>query len=345
MLLFTDSFENYTRVDDKWTTQRGSTGVVLTTAAGRFGLGWDMNSRYLTKNFTANYSTLIMGFALKPGAGFGSNCMAAFLSGGARTDSQVELRFNQLTGQWFVTRSGTQIGGAAFSPVSVGNFAYIEWKSNFSTTVGAVTVRVNGVTILNLTGQNTVGQGGTTANGILLGSVDDVANTGTVFDDVYLLDDVSSGVSGAFNNDFLGDVRIESRLPDGDGASSQLLGSDGNSVNNSLLVDEPTAPNGDTDYVESLTLGNKDTYTFQDLVSTSGSIYGVGIYPYAKKTDAGSRSIKTISRLSTTEMDGPERQLGSGYTYLPDYRDGDPTGAQWTIANFNAAQFGVKVFA
>jgi hypothetical protein len=74
-------------------------------------------------------------------------------------------------------------------------------------------------------------------------------------------------------------------------------------------------------------------------------VFGVQILPYAKKTDAGTRSIKTIARLSATEVDGPEQFLASAYGYLSDIREAKPGGGAWTISDVNSAEFGVKVFA
>jgi hypothetical protein len=146
------------------------------------------------------------------------------------------------------------------------------------------------------------------------------------------------------NTDFLGDVRVQALLPTGNGNSSQLVGSDGNSTDNYLLVDE-VPPNEDTDYVESATVNDKDTYVFGNLTPTTGTVFGVQIVAEARKTDAGVRSFKSVARLSATEADGPDTTLSTTYAFYMDKRDTKPGGGSWTITNVNDAEFGVKVTA
>ena len=341
-LLFMDSFEHSTACGQgKWTTQRGGVPAGISSTTGRFGNGWSQaGGRYIIRALGANYATLICGFAFNP-AGIGGNTIVALLDGISRTDGQVELTYNTGTQTWTVTRRGTSIH-SFFYPIAFGAFSYVEFKATINNTTGIVVVRVNGVEIINITGQDTQFTANAFANNLLLGSTADTAEDYR-YDDVYLLDTSGS----APTNDFLGDCRCESVLPSGNGNTSNLVGSDANSTDNYLLVDETTSTlgDGDTTYVESSTPGDKDTYAYGDLASTSGTVYGVQIIPVVKKTDAGARSIKTIARLSGTEVDGPERSLASGYTYLQDIRETKPGGGAWSIADVNNAEFGLKVFA
>jgi hypothetical protein len=149
--------------------------------------------------------------------------------------------------------------------------------------------------------------------------------------------------SGATNNDYLGDIRVECLFPNGDGASSAFVGSDGNSVNNYLLVDE-TVPNDDTDYVQGTVVGDKDTYAYQDLTTTAGSVYGVNIIPRHRKADAGGRTAVTVGRESGgTEADSSAITILDSYIYNYDIRETKPSGGAWSISEVNGAQFGMKV--
>jgi hypothetical protein len=78
---------------------------------------------------------------------------------------------------------------------------------------------------------------------------------------------------------------------------------------------------------------------------TSGTIHGIQILPYAKKTDVGARSLVSVARHSGSETDGPVKSLSSAYTYLPDIRETKPGGGAWAIADVNGAEFGVKINA
>jgi hypothetical protein len=257
--------------------------------------------------------------------------------------AQVCLSYNPTSHQFQFRRgafNGTAIGGTYTLIPAAGQWYYVECKFVIDPTVGSCELRIDGVSLLTTTGQDTNVSANAYANSFQLGSTND--NTPNPFvDDLYICD----GTGSAPNNTFLGDVRVEYRVPNGNGNSSQLTGSDGNTTDNYLLVDETGNVNDDTDYVESGNVGDKDTYAFENLVSTAGTVYGVNVMPTVRKTDAGARSIKTIARLSGTEVDGPEQILGTGYALMTDIRETKPGGGAWTISDVNSAEFGLKVFA
>lgn len=160
------------------------------------------------------------------------------------------------------------------------------------------------------------------------------------FEDLYICDG-----SGSINNDFLGDMRVDCYLPNGNGNSSQLVGSDSNSTDNYQLVDE-TSQNGDSDYVQSSTVNNKDTYAVADMSHTPANIFGTQLNMIAKKDDSGTRSICSVCRSGGTDYDGDTQALGTTYVDYRQIRETDPaTSSAWTRSNLNSAEFGVKVAA
>lgn len=333
-LLFCDSFDHYATADiaKKWT----DTNAVTIGATGRNGTnGARMNqgnaSGYMRKALGANFTTLIAGGAVAfPALTAGQ----AFLIFQDATSTQVDLRFDA-SGKIIATRNGTTLGTGTNGALSLNTFYYIEAKVLISATVGTVDVYVNGVSILSLTGQNTRATANTQTNAVRFGQT---GGTTHDWDDVYICD-----TAGSTNNTPLGDVRVQAILPNGNGNSSVLVGSDGNSTDNYLLVDEST-PNT-ADYVESSTPGDKDTYAYPNLTPTSGTVYGVQVLPYAAKTDAGTRSIVTVARLSGTEADSAVATLSTTATYYPDIRETKPGGGAWSVSDVNSAEFGVKVNA
>jgi hypothetical protein len=161
--------------------------------------------------------------------------------------------------------------------------------------------------------------------------------TSTYIDDLYILT-----TSGSANTTFWGDVHIEARFPTSDATYSQWTPSTG--TDHYALVDE-TTPNT-TDYVSSLTPGQKDTYGFQDLTATDGTVMAVQEMIYAQKSDAGARSIAGLSRVSSTDYDGETKALTSSYTYYTHVMERNPnTGIAWTISEVNASEFGVDEIA
>jgi hypothetical protein len=343
MLLFCDSFDHYAgvAVGTKGWSQRSQPSAALDTTTGRFGsTAWWMNSRRLERSLPGNYDTIFCGFAFLPDGGSGEEGMLCLLDSGTL---QVFVRYSHAAGEWKAFRgSGSnQIGATVVSKLANSTWSYIEMRFVIDNAAGEVEVLVNGTQIVNITGVDTQNTANAYVNGFRLGDDGDDF-TFHAFDDLYILDDVDSGVVGAPNNDFLGDVRVQVRLPDNNGNSSQWVGSDGNSTNNYQLVDE-TAPNNDTDYVEASSVGNKDTYSFQDMTATSGTVYGVQVSPYARKTDAGTKEIVAVSRLATVEEDSSASALTADYIYYPKVFEANPDGDQWEIADVNSAEFGVKV--
>ena len=156
-------------------------------------------------------------------------------------------------------------------------------------------------------------------------------------DDVYVCDRLGSEF-----NDYLGEVQVEGLFPNGNGTYSQFVGSDGNSVDNYLLVDE--APAVETDLVSSDVVGAKDTYQFANLLVAAGQILAVSPTAAISKTNAGESKMKIVERLAN----GTERKSVSfvatnltQFNEIPKTRD--PEGAVWTVASVNAAEFGVEV--
>jgi hypothetical protein len=235
-----------------------------------------------------------------------------------------------------VLRSNTALATSAAGVVPTSGYCYVELKALINDTTGTYEVRINGANVLSGTGADT--RNG--ATGVITGVSILFARNGQIFDDFYICDS-----AGSVNNDFLGDRRVDVYFPNGNGNSSQMVGSDANSTDNYLLVDD-TNPNDDTDYVQSDVLNNKDTYTFQNMSHTPASISGVMTLANAKKDDAGSRSIAMVTRSGGTDYDGSTQALSTSYIYYKQILETDPgTSSAWTQSGFNSAEFGPKVAA
>ena len=345
-LRFVDSFDHYATANifQKWTSGNTANGSTITTGGrnstsrARFQHSFDSATKVIDAQ-----ATWIIGFAFSTSTSTGSSLYQLV----GLTDASGGVQHFSLgmdSGGHLVARRGNVSGttlGTGTIVLSQDTFYFIEVKVTISDASGVVVVKVNGVTDINLSSQDTRNGGNATADSITLSGGGQNNNFAVFsYDDLYICD--TSG--GSPTNDFLGDVRVEALLPNGNGNSSQLVGSDGNSTDNYLLVDEST-PNSDTDYVESSTVNDKDTYAFGNMTSTSGTVYGVQVLPFAKKTDAGTRSIKSVARLSATEADSADKTLTSAYLYLPDIRETKPGGGSWSISDVNSAEFGVKVSA
>lgn len=203
-------------------------------------------------------------------------------------------------------------------------------------TTGSCEVWINGVQEINATGIDTIPTTGTNVyDQVLLAS-----NNYEVisYDDLYIADD-----TGSINNDFLGDIEIETLDPDGNGNASDFVGSDADSTNNYLLVDDGGAPDDDTTYTESATSTDQDLYTYESVRTTADAVLAAVTKTIMKKTTGGSKEIMSVCRSSTTETD---IDLSSSTDYTCDmaiYEVDPNTSSAWTTTNFNSAEFGVEI--
>lgn len=341
-ILFCDSFDHYpnSQALRKWTSSRNTPPTNFITASGRFGQGWSGGERHSEKVLSASYSTLIVGFAITRSSSL-NDAIVGFQDAGSY---QTELRYNSATNLFTVTRNGTAIGSTIPYVWNLNQWIYVEFKVTFNDTTGAFELRVDGTSLSSQSSLDTKNTANATANGIRIGSGADAALS-IAIDDLVVLDTTDSGVSGNPCNDFLGDIRVECLFPNGNGNSSVLVGSDGNSTDNYLLVDDGAAgADDDSTYVESGTVGDKDTYTYTDLTPTSGTVYAIQTLPTARKTDAGTRTMVTVMRTSATEQDSSAFTLGTTFASIQsDIRHSKPGGAQPSISDINASEFGIKV--
>lgn len=353
-LLFHDSGGDHLVTADlpeKWTTVAAGTGSFQTqiiAAGGRHSSNsiqvqpfWDDTQTGPIKTLAPVGSTAIAGFALKIAASAsGANGITVFqfLTG---TTPQVSLSILP-SGLMRVTRGqngGTQLGITAV-PFVPGAYSFLELKVLFHASAGTVELRMNGVTILNLTSQNTANSGTAWTGfilGLIAGSNFSGANSATIpnYDDLYICD----GNGAAPWNNFLGDIRVDARVVTAAGATTQFTPSAGSNFQN---VDD-VAPNDDTDFNSAAAAGLTDTFVVQDVPVVGAIIYGVQHCISVKKTDAGAALIAPVTRHSGVDNVGADQAPGTSYSYITQVNQVNPgTGLQWTEADFNAAEFGYR---
>lgn len=336
-LRWIDSFDHYVTADipAKYDSISGSPAI---TATSRFGSGalqlTDANTQHTVVKVFDAQPTWIVGFAFRYVMSGGNKQIFTLID---NATIQVTLYYETSTRKLFL--NGPFGSSLSTLGLSDNTWYYIETKVTIGN-AGSWEVRVDGNTWITGSGDTQASANASADRFRFEAGGSGGTSTARIFDDVYILD----GTGAAPLNDFLGDVRVEALFPNANGNSSQLVGSDADSVNNYLLVDDPT-PDGDTSYVESSTVGNKDTYAFTNLTPTLGTVYGVQISSEARKTDAGLRTVKNIARLSTTEVDGAANSLSSSYRMFNDIMTTKPGGGAWTITDVNNAEFGIKVFS
>jgi hypothetical protein len=312
---------------------QGYSGNFYSGANTRFNSGYswgNQNGNTFNHSITAS-TTVVAGFAAAMVASQ-SALQVNFLSSGTRHISFI------FTGTTWKLFRGDQNGTLlATSPDVPPGWHYFEFKVTISDGAGIAQYRMDGGTtnLINFSGDTK--NGGTTTDIDQVGIGTYGGGVGVYIDDIYILN-----TSGSVNNDFLGDVRIATMMPNGNGNRSQLTGSDGNSTDNYLLVDEQ--PYSTADYVGSATAGQGDTYTMANLPTTAQSIAAAKIASIMLKSDAGAASAKHVLRRAGTDYFGATRVLSTSAVVYSDIWETDPsTAAAWTETNINAAEAGMEV--
>ena len=343
-LLFCDSFDHYASAGMayKWTYRDGA-NVTIDASYGRFSTG----GCKITYNSSGVYKThdqkrtLVAGVAVKvPNVTPGVITPIAFCEA-LYTQPQCCVCVN--ASKYLEVRRGDNNGtvlATSTDPLTQG-WHYVEFKAYIDDSAGTTEVHLDGVEVaeLTLTDQDTQNRTNNYADITRLCLSTGGSQADYYFDDFYLCD-----TTGSYCNDFLGDIRVECKLPDGAGDSVNTDWTPSAGDNYECVNESP--PTDDTDYVSSETADNIDTYAFAALATTAGSVKAVTVWNYARKDDAGTRQIAAVARHDTSESYGSTVTLSATYTHYGEiYHVNPSTTSAWTIAEVNEAEFGVKLIA
>lgn len=226
---------------------------------------------------------------------------------------------------------GTVLG--AINPWAADQWNYLEVKFTLGDGDGSLAVRMNGSTVVNVTGRHLFNPAAADL------TVDSVAWYCSGFtmglDDVYLCDTL-----GPDNYDFMGSCQIQGLLPVGDGSEGGWATSGGGPSHYTLVND--AVPDGDSGYVSTSTTGATDTYAFPDPTPLGAGVGSVSV-EYLARGDAPGASLAAVVRRSGVDHFGPAVALGASYRYDWQCFDQDPaTNRLWTTAGLDSAEFGFK---
>lgn len=340
-LLLTEGFETYkdaAAVDlgaKKWTS--GSSIEALFTSGAKTGANCARTpSLTKTVDVADEHATFIAGACYK--AGYNVETTLISFNSDANATNHVNLRRN-VGGTLSILR-GTTVLATTTAVYITSDYHYFEMKATLHDTTGTIDVYVdsNPTPVLTFSGD--------TKN----------AGTKTVFDTFRILggsfqmvDDIylANGAGAAPFNTTIGEVRCYPLAPNGNGATQQGVGSDGNSVDNYLLVDEAAGSFNGADYTGMFTPGNIDLYTIGNLGITTGQIANVEVAGYVQKSDSGAKSARLKLRTAATNYDGSTDTLTTAvWTPIRDEWKINPnTGLAWTIAEVNAIEAGYEALA
>jgi hypothetical protein len=328
-LLFMDGFDGGDMTIKGWAPNvNTSTG---NNPATRFGTGrWGGVNSTITRIAFPAATKIFTGFSMANTYNDTAIRPYIFLCGDAGATTHLSLGMTNNGIYLYRGALATLIGQYNFG-VTTNIFYNFEISATINDTTGNVVVRMNGITVISYTGDTKNAGTNSTIDAFGLG-----ANGGmtAIIDDLYICDD-----SGAAPyNTFLGDVRVQTLVPNGAGSSTQFTPSTGA---NYTTVDE--LPYSSTDYVYSNTSGQRDTYTVSDLTGTP-TIYAVQNNVVAKRSDAGAISLRPAIKSGASVYYGTTVALGTSDGTLTDLRTLDPnTSSTWTVSGVNALESGFEV--
>ena len=194
-------------------------------------------------------------------------------------------------------------------------------------------VLINDEEWLNVPATSDTNNGGSAANSLKLGDI--TAGYTRYYDDFIMFDPADPWPF---------DHRIDTIRPNEVGVTNQWLGSDADSVDNHLLVDD-IVPDNDTTYVKSSTVSELDLYNLTSLPITPLEIYCVNPCSVMKKEDSGSRTTRAVIRTGGTNFEGDIHYPSAiSWSREPSPTTLNPdTGIAWIEADIDALQSGIKI--
>jgi hypothetical protein len=349
-LIFTETFRSVpssTSFPGKWT---GVTFIRQTSSGRSTGNGSGYGngaSGYLERILdpTEEHATITMGMAALRPSGATTNGSLFHLMSDTATTTHISVRRNT-SGYVEVYRGNiVTLLGTSSSQVLMtdGVYEYLEIKVVLHDSAGSVDVLRDGASILSLSGIDTKNAG-----------------TKTVFDTVRFYSGWNSALisdlymtngAGSVNTGLLYAPKVVALWPDGNGAVSNGVGSDGNSTDNYALVDDASTQAMDaSDYVDLANTGDEDSYTFSAIpsgVASAASVYGVMAWSYAQKTDAGARSLTHTARSggSSTDVAATGALVNGTWQGRGSAFESKPGGGGWVASDLNSMEFGIKAGA
>jgi hypothetical protein len=313
-----------------------NTGDMYVISGGRFGgnclgrTGNPDNASTVAQVLKSTYAAGYLGQAINWGIG----AQFSFFDVANATD-QVVVSFQNYGVVQATLADGTTRSSAPNSWVP-NTWQYVEAYCSIGTgTAGALIVKVNGATVLNLPNVPTQKTAAASFGGFHWFSP---GGTGQAIDDCYFCDPTGD----APYNSFLGNVRVQALLPAGAGGSTEWTpsGSDPNwqSATNTNV--------DDTLYVTDGTVGQEDLYT---VAASIGAVTVLGVQARGayRQDDATQRSAQTIVMSGSSAATTTAVPCSEGYTMQTDgpWITDPATSSGWLPAAVNGLQIGPKVAA
>lgn len=272
----------------------------------RFGYASNVSDNELIVNFTYS-GNVVVGFQV-----YQKTHILKFYVGGT-TIAQVPVLPSLNTNQWYLWEIHVKIDNS----------------------IGVVELKIDNNLIYSYSG-DTLPSSYSTINSVVLGCP---------WAQYSYLDDIAiNNISGVVDNSWCGDGRVLALKPNANGDSSQFTGSDGNSTDNYLLVDD-VPHDSDTSYVQANVSGYYDLYNLEACGLTAVDIKRVWVEGIAKDTTTGSGILTPMIKTNSTEVESDPVALSTSYALIKseEFLVNPVTLSAWTTEDLDNLQAGIKV--
>jgi hypothetical protein len=204
---------------------------------------------------------------------------------------------------------------------------------------GRITIKRDGIVIFDYSG-DTKASTATVLDTmwVYVNGTNSYVTSSTFFDDIAV-----NNTEGLVDNGWCGDGRILAIKPNANGDVSQLNGSDGDQVDNYLLVDDIPSDN-DVSYVSSAVVDDYDLYNLQDI--SIAEYYKIQrLWPEMRAKDDSLGAIAPMIKSGITEDVDISKSLTASYAAIlgKEYLKNPDNDLDWEHLDVNALQVGVKI--
>jgi len=247
--------------------------------------------------------------------------------------AQYSLQMDNIGRLYTTTAGGTGNPNVTYPvPLVFGQWYHIEVKgrsADFGVDGGFFEVKLNGKTIIYIERDTNNVNGAVSVDSVRL-------NLAFAFGGVVDIDDITLwDETGDENNDFLGDVEVETLFANADGTITGWTPNTGTAWE---AVDD-TSEDGDTTYISSSTVGGSASFGVTDLASNPTEVLAVKVFGIARKDGLGDRAIKLGVVSNGIVSEGLETTLSTSYGPVIAVFNRDPDGdVTWTPLSVNALQ-------
>jgi len=233
------------------------------------------------------------------------------------------------TGQYRAFNGSGTLLGTSEQVITAASWNHFECKVVVDNTVGTVEIRHNGITVLNLTGVDTLNSGD---GNIGQWAFTHESNINGEYP-YYVSECIAWDGNGTSNNNFLGTQGVYWLRPNADTVDADWVPSTGSS---GFALISVTPPN-DANYIEALAVDDTSTFGLQDLPVDVTSVKAVIPFGRMFKSDSGDNNVQMNIISNASVASGISRPVTTEPTYWWDVIQLNPDGSvPWSPAAVNA---------